>query len=61
MNDFRCLACGCAALVYPKVLQDDAAVTCSACGAFLATFGELKKRSEPTSLSKSGRIRLSGC
>jgi hypothetical protein len=61
MDDCRCSACGCPALVYPKVLEDDAAVTCSGCGALVATYNEMKKRSEPTEASKRRRLPLSGC
>ena len=61
MDDLRCLDCGSPALVYPKVLEHDAPVTCAGCGAFVLTYGELKRRSEPMRASESPQVPLSGC
>jgi hypothetical protein len=61
MDDLRCPDCENSALVYPKVLEHDAPVTCASCGAFVLTYGELKRRSEPALASKRLSAPLSGC
>jgi hypothetical protein len=61
MNEFGCAVCLSAALVYPKVLEDDQAVTCADCGAFVSTYGELKRRVERTPNPKQTRLGVSGC
>ncbi len=61
MDDFRCPDCGSPALVYPKVFERDAPVTCAKCGAFVLTYSELKKRSESARTSKRQQAPLSGC
>jgi hypothetical protein len=58
VNEFRCSARESPALEYPKVLMDEAAVTCSACDALLTTLGELRKRSKPPQVMTSGRFGL---
>jgi hypothetical protein len=59
MNEFGCSVCLSPALVYPKVLEDDQPVLCDECGAFVSTYGELKRRAEhaPTPTN----VRVSGC
>ena len=57
MSDFVCRSCGSVALVYPEVLDEDEPVVCGACGEFLSSYGEIKRRAEET--SDSGRV--SGC
>jgi hypothetical protein len=61
MNEFGCPVCLSPALVYPKVLEDDQPVTCADCGAFVSTYGELKRRAERAPSSKRTRVRVSGC
>jgi hypothetical protein len=48
-------------LVYPKVLERNAPVTCAKCGAFVLTYGELKQRSESVRTSECQQAPLSGC
>jgi uncharacterized Zn finger protein (UPF0148 family) len=45
-TEIRCPICGSPAFKYPKVLDDDRPVICAGCGAFVLTYGELKRRSE---------------
>jgi hypothetical protein len=61
MSELGCPVCLSPALVYPKVLEDDQPVTCSDCGAFVLTYGELKRRAERAPDSKLTRVRVSGC
>jgi hypothetical protein len=61
MDEIECPVCLSPALVYPKVLEDDQPVTCFDCGAFVSTYGELKRRAERFSESKLTRVRVSGC
>jgi hypothetical protein len=61
MKDFGCPACSSAALVYPKTLDDDQPVACAGCGAFISTYGELKRRAERVRSSTSTRAPVSGC
>jgi DNA-directed RNA polymerase subunit N (RpoN/RPB10) len=60
MDDIRCPTCGSPALVYPRVLEAVEPVACASCGAFVSTYGELKKRSERAPGSNPTRI-VSGC
>lgn len=43
-TEMRCPVCGSLAFRYPRVLNDDKPVLCAACGAFVSTYGELRKR-----------------
>ena len=61
MNKLGCPVCRSFALAYPKVLKDDQPVTCADCGAFVSTYGELKRRAERAPSSKPRRARVSGC
>jgi hypothetical protein len=61
MNDFRCPDCGSPALVYPKVLERNAPVTCAKCGAFVLAYSELKRRSESARTPEGQHAPLSGC
>jgi hypothetical protein len=61
INEFECPVCLSPSLVYPKALEDDRAVTCADCGAFVSTYGELKRRVERTPSSKRARLAVSGC
>jgi hypothetical protein len=61
MNDFGCAACSSAALLYPKILEDDQPVACAGCGAFVLTYGELKRRAERAASSNPRRFPVSGC
>jgi DNA-directed RNA polymerase subunit RPC12/RpoP len=45
-TEIRCPLCGSLAFMYPRVLDDDKPVKCAGCGAFLSTYGEMKRRSE---------------
>jgi len=58
MDDFGCSACGSAALVYPRVLEDGEPITCSGCGRFVAMYGEFKRRAERAQLAD---FHVSGC
>jgi hypothetical protein len=60
MDDFKCLACGSPALVYPVVLRAGEPVACAKCGTFVSTYGELKERSERSADSTQRRM-ISGC
>ena len=60
-NDFRCPACRSSALAYPKVLDDDQPVACAGCGAFVSTYGELKRRTERAPNANPPRFPVSGC
>jgi DNA-directed RNA polymerase subunit RPC12/RpoP len=46
-NEIRCSICGSPAFMYPRVLDDDRPVICAGCGAFVLTYGEMKRRFEP--------------
>jgi hypothetical protein len=59
MEDLKCPACGSLALVYPKRLETFEPVACANCGKFVASYGELKRRSEQATDTNSGRV--SGC
>jgi ribosomal protein S27E len=59
MEDLKCVACGNLALVYPKRLETFEPVVCANCGKFVASYGELKRRSEQATDTNSGRV--SGC
>jgi hypothetical protein len=61
MDDFGCPACGSAALVYPRVLGDDEPVACSGCGAFVAKYGEFKRRAERALRTQLADFQFSGC
>jgi hypothetical protein len=61
MDEFGCPDCGSPAVVYPKVLERDAPVTCAKCGAFVLTYSELKQRSESARTSGCQQAPLSGC
>jgi len=61
MDEFACHVCGCPAVVYPKVFQDDEPVTCAGCASFVATYGELKKRAERAIGSDPDGARITGC
>jgi hypothetical protein len=41
--EFCCPACGSLAFRYPRVLHDDKSVLCAVCGAFVSTYGELRR------------------
>jgi hypothetical protein len=43
-TELCCSACGSLAFRYPKVLADDKPVKCAGCGAFVSTYGEIKRR-----------------
>jgi hypothetical protein len=45
-TEIRCPVCGSPAFIYPRVLNDDKPVICAGCGAFVSTYGEMKRRSE---------------
>jgi ribosomal protein S27E len=45
-TEIRCPVCGSPAFIYPRVLDDDKPVICAGCGAFVSTYGEMKRRSE---------------
>jgi hypothetical protein len=61
INEFGCPVCLSPALAYPKVLDDDQPVSCADCGAFVSTYGELKRRAESAPSSKPTGVRVSGC
>jgi len=61
MNEFGCPVCLSPALVYPKILEDDQPVVCAECGAFVSTYGELKRRAERAPSSTPTHVRVSGC
>ena len=61
MDDFECVACGCPAVVYPRVLEDGEPVACSRCGAFVSTYGQFKARAEAAERSNWARSPVSGC
>jgi hypothetical protein len=61
MTEFGCPVCLSSALAYPKVLNDDQPVTCADCGAFVSTYGELKRRAERTPSSNLTGVAVSGC
>ena len=61
MDDFECVACGCPAVVYPRVLSDDEPVACSRCGAFVSTYGQFKARAEVAERSNLARSAVCGC
>jgi len=61
MTEFGCPVCLSSALAYPKVLNDDQPVTCFDCGAFVSTYGELKRRTERTPTSGPTGVAVSGC
>jgi hypothetical protein len=61
MNEFGCPVCLSPALVYPKVLEDDQPVMCAECGAFVSTYGELKRRAEHLPSSSPTHVGVSGC
>jgi hypothetical protein len=61
MNEFGCHVCLSLALAYPKVLDDDQPVSCADCGAFVSTYGELKRRAKSAPSSKPTGVRVSGC
>jgi ribosomal protein S27E len=42
--EVRCPACGNLAFRYPRVLAEDKPVICAGCGAFIASYGELRRR-----------------
>jgi hypothetical protein len=39
-----CPACGSLAFRYPRVLHDEKSILCAGCGAFVSTYGELRRR-----------------
>jgi DNA-directed RNA polymerase subunit RPC12/RpoP len=45
-NEIRCPICGSPAFMYPRALDDDKPVICAGCGAFVLTYGEMKRHSE---------------
>jgi len=61
MDDFGCPACGSPALIYPRLLEDDEPVVCSGCGAFVAKYGEFKRRAERAQRSQPADFQVSGC
>jgi hypothetical protein len=61
MDDFGCPICESPALVYPKLLERDAPLTCANCGAFVLTYSELKRRSELAVTLNDLQAPLSGC
>jgi hypothetical protein len=61
MDDFGCLVCGGAAVVYPRALEDNEPVACSGCGAFVAKYGEFKRRAEQAQHSQPAGFLVSGC
>jgi hypothetical protein len=44
VTELCCSACGSLALRYPKALNDDKPVICAGCGAFVSTYGEIRRR-----------------
>jgi hypothetical protein len=60
-DDLECPVCRSPALVYPSVLEDNYPVTCSRCGAFAFTYGELKQRVEQALSSYPRLSPISGC
>jgi uncharacterized Zn finger protein (UPF0148 family) len=46
ITEIRCPVCGSPAFKYPNVLNDDKPVICAGCGAFVSSYGEMKRRSE---------------
>jgi hypothetical protein len=61
MDDLGCPVCDSRALVYPRVLEDDEPVECTSCGAFVSTYGDLKRRAEQALDSNIPLLRVSGC
>jgi len=61
MDEFACHVCGCPAVAYPKILQEDEAVTCAKCATFLGTYGEFKKRAERAMSAHPVGARITGC
>ena len=61
MDEFGCPLCLSPALVYPTLLEDDQPVKCADCGAFVSTYGELKRRVEHTPSSNPTHVEVSGC
>ena len=45
-TEIRCPMCGSPAFMYPRVLEDDKPVICASCGAFVSTYGGMKRHSE---------------
>jgi hypothetical protein len=45
-NEIRCPICVGPAFIYPRTLDDDKPVICAGCGAFVLTYGELKRHFE---------------
>jgi DNA-directed RNA polymerase subunit RPC12/RpoP len=45
-KEIRCPICGSPAFMYPRALDDDKAVICAGCGAFVFTYGEMKRRND---------------
>ena len=43
-DELCCSACGSLAFRYPRALNDDKPVLCAGCGAFISTYGEIKRR-----------------
>jgi hypothetical protein len=46
MNELNCPVCGSPAVVYPRILDDAAAVKCAECAAFIANYGEFREHVE---------------
>jgi len=61
MDEITCRVCGCPALVYPKILQDDEPVRCAGCGGLVSTYGEFKKRAERAMSADADGVRITGC
>jgi hypothetical protein len=43
-TELCCSACGSLDFRYPKALNDDKPVICAGCGAFISSYGEIKRR-----------------
>jgi hypothetical protein len=61
MNEISCPACGNVGLMYPKMLEHDEPVNCTNCGAFVSSYGELKRRIEGLQNRHSRWLPTSGC
>jgi hypothetical protein len=61
MNDLTCPSCRNSALAYPTTLEDNQPVACARCGAFVSTYGELKRRAEGAPNLSPARLPVSGC
>ena len=61
MDEFRCRMCGSLGVAYPEMLESTEPVKCAACAAYIASYGEFKRRADEVLARNVANSPLTGC